>query len=155
MKMTTINPTHVTVAPDYLLRRVLQGNMVFSGLTGLVLTVDAGLLSRWLGIPAAWMLVVIGVGLLGFAWGLFQIAKQNPIDLRQANAILFMDVAWVVGSALLLFTGWVSFTTAGWWTVLLVADVVALFAILETIGIRRAAHGNPRNRAGTMPRATN
>ena len=59
------------------------------------------------------------------------------MNLRQANAILLMDIAWVVGSALLLFTGWVSFTTAGWWAVLLVADVVALFAILEFVGIRR------------------
>lgn len=135
--MTTINPTHVTVAPDRLLRRVLQANMVFSGLSGLLLAVGAGPLSRWLGIPAAWILVVIGIGLLGFAWQLFQTAKQSPIDLGQANAILLMDVAWVIGSALLLFTGWVAFSTAGWWAVLLVADVVAAFAILEFVGIRR------------------
>lgn len=135
--MTTINPAQITVAPDQLLRRVLQANMIFSGLSGLLLTVGADPLSRWLGIPAAWMLVVIGISLLGFAWQLFQTARQSPIDLRQANAILLMDVAWVVGSALLLFSGWVAFTTAGWWAVLLVADVVALFAVLEFVGIRR------------------
>lgn len=135
--MTTINSTQTTVAPDHLLRRVLQANMVFSGLSGLLLAVGAGPLSRWLGIPAVWLLVVIGVGLLGFAWQLFQTAKQSPVDLRQANAILFMDIAWVIGSALLLFTGWVSFTTAGWWAVLLVADAVAAFAIVEFVGIRR------------------
>ena len=138
--MTPIDSTRPTVAPiapDQLLRRVLQANMVFSGLSGLLLAVDAGPLSRWLGVPAAWILMVIGIGLLGFAWQLFQTAKQSPMNLRQANAILLMDIAWVVGSALLLFTGWVSFTTAGWWAVLLVADVVALFAILEFVGIRR------------------
>lgn len=141
--MTTINPTQITVAPDHLLRRVLQANLVFSGLSGLLLAVGAAPLSRWLGIPAAWVLVVIGIGLLGFAWQLFQTAKQSPIDLHQANAILFMDVAWVVGSALLLFTGWVSFTTAGWWAVLLVADAVAAFAILEYVGIRRVRTWQP------------
>lgn len=141
--MTTINPTHVTGAPGHLLRRVLQANMVFSGLSGLLLAVDAGPLSRWLGIPAAWLLVVIGIGLLGFAWQLFQTAQQNPMNLRQANAILVLDVAWVVGSALLLFTGWVAFTTAGWWAVLLVADVVAAFAILEYVGIKRVRTGQP------------
>jgi hypothetical protein len=135
--MTTINPTHVTVASDQFLRRVLQANMVFSGLSGLLLAVGASPLSRWLGIPAAWLLVVIGIGLMGFAWQLFQTARQSPIDLRQAHAILFMDIAWVVGSALLLFTGWVSFTPAGGWAVLLVADAVAAFAILEYVGIRR------------------
>lgn len=141
--MTTINAARITVAPDQLLRRVLQANMVFSSLSGLLLAVDADPLSRWLGVPAAWMLVVIGVGLLGFAWQLFQTARQRPIDLRQANAILVMDVAWVVGSALLLFSGWVSFTTAGWWAVLLVADAVALFAILEYVGIRRVRTRQP------------
>lgn len=144
--MTTIDstrPTAAPVAPDQLLRRVLQANMVFSGLSGLLLAVDAGPLSRWLGIPATWLLVVIGVGLLGFAWQLFQTAKQSPIDLRQATAILWMDIAWVVGSALLLFTGWVAFTTAGWWAVLLVADLVALFAILEYVGIKRMRAWQP------------
>ncbi len=137
MEMTTINSTRVTDAPDQFLRRVLQANMIFSGLSGLLLAVGAGPLSRWLGIPAAWILVVIGVGLLGFAWQLFQTARQSPIDLRQANVILFMDIAWVIGSALLLFPGWVAFTAAGWWAVLLVADAVAAFAILEYVGIRR------------------
>lgn len=141
--MTTINSTQITVAPDQFLRRVLQANMVFSGLSGLFLAVDAGPLSRWLGIPAAWIVVVIGVGLLGFAWQLFQTAKQSSLNLRQANAIFWLDVAWVVGSALLLFTGWVSFTTAGWWTVLLVADAVTLFAILEYVGIRRVRAWQP------------
>jgi hypothetical protein len=141
--MTTMNSTHITVMPDQLLRRVLQANMVFSGLSGLLLAVGAGPLSGWLGIPAAWILVVIGVGLLGFAWQLFQTARQSPLDLRQANAIFWLDVAWVIGSALLLFTGWVSFTTAGWWAVLLVADAVALFAILEYVGIRRVRAWQP------------
>ena len=138
MKVTTINSTPIPVSPDRLLRRVLQANMIFSGLSGLVLTVDAAPLSRWLGIPSAWILVAIGLGLLGFAGELFYIARQKPLNLRLANAILWMDVAWVVGSALLLFTGWVPLTTAGWWAVALMADVVTLLAILEYVGIRRA-----------------
>jgi hypothetical protein len=135
--MTNIDSVNKNVAPDQLLRRVLQANMVFSAISGLVLAVEAGPISRWLGLPTAWILVVLGVGLLGFAWQLFQTARQTPIELRQANAILLMDVAWVVGSALLLLTSWVAFTNAGWWAVLLVADMVALFAIMEYVGIRR------------------
>ena len=141
--MTTIDSARANIAPDSLLRRVLQANMIFSGVSGLLLAVDAGPLSRWLGLPAAWILVVTGLGLLGFAWQLFQTAKQAPINLRQANTILLVDVAWVVGSALLLFTGWVSFSAAGWWAVLAVADMVALFAILEFVGIRRVGAWQP------------
>lgn len=141
--MTTINTAQITVAPDQFLRRVLQANLVFSGLSGLLLAVGAGPLSHRLGVPAAWMLVVIGIGLLGFAWQLFQTAKQNPIELWQANAIFWLDVTWVIGSALLLFSGWVAFTTAGWWAVLLVADMVAIFAVLEYVGIRRVRTWQP------------
>lgn len=136
--MTNINTTTVNGAADQLLRGVLQANMIFSGLSGLLLAVAAAPLKQWLGVPATWPLVVIGIGLLGFAWLLFGIARQNPIDLRQANLIFWLDVAWVIGSALLLFTGLVSFTNAGWWAVLVVADAVALFAIMEFVGIRRA-----------------
>lgn len=135
--MTTLHTTQTAVAPDQFLRRVLQSNMVFSALCGLLLTVDAAPLSQWLGLPAAWPLVMIGVGLFGFAGLLYQIARQSPLDLRQANIIFWLDVAWVVGNALLLVTGWAPLTTAGWWAVLLVADVVALFAILEFVGMRR------------------
>lgn len=136
--MTNINTTTVNGAADQPLRGVLQANMIFSGLSGLLLAVAAAPLRQWLDVPATWPLVVIGIGLLGFAWLLFLIARQSPIDLRQANLIFWLDVAWVIGSALLLFTGWVSFTNAGWWAVLLVADAVALFAIMEFVGIRRA-----------------
>jgi hypothetical protein len=139
--MTTIDstrPAAAPVAPDQLLHRVLQANMVFSGLTGLLLVVDAAPLSQWLGVPATWLLVVLGIGLLGFAGLLYLTARQRPLDLRQANLIFWLDVAWVVGSALLLATGWAPLTSAGWWAVLVVADVVALFAILEFVGIRRA-----------------
>jgi hypothetical protein len=136
--MTNINTATVNGAAGQLLRGVLQANMIFSGLSGLLLAAAATPLSSWLGVPAVWPLVGIGIGLLGFAWLLFQITRQSPIDLRQASLTFWLDVAWVVGSALLLTTGWVPLTTAGWWAVLLVADVVALFAILEFVGIRRA-----------------
>jgi hypothetical protein len=88
-------------------------------------------------VPATGLLVVLGIGLLGFAGLLYLTARQRPLGLRQANLIFWLDVAWVVGSALLLATGWAPLTSAGWWAVLVVADVVALFAILEFVGIRR------------------
>lgn len=139
--MININTATANGSADQLLRGVLQGNMFFSGLSGLLLAGAAAPLARWLGVPAIWPLLLIGVGLLGFAWLLSQIARTYPLNLRQANGIFWLDVAWVVGSALLLVTGWVPLTTAGWWAVLLVADMVAIFAILEFVGIRRVRTG--------------
>ncbi len=54
-------------------------------------------------------------------------------------AVIVLDVAWVAGSALILLFDLVPLTTAGRWTIALLAEVVALFAILQTIGLRRAA----------------
>ena len=41
------------------------------------------------------------------------------------------------GSIDILVTDWVPLTTAGWWTVAIVADIVAVFAIVQFYALRR------------------
>lgn len=48
-----------------------------------------------------------------------------------------MDVAWVMGSTIILFTNWASLTNAGWWAVTVVADIVTIFAVVQYVGLRR------------------
>ena len=47
------------------------------------------------------------------------------------------DIAWVVGSIIFLVSDALSLTTAGNWDVLIVGDVVLLFAIAQILGLRR------------------
>ena len=51
--------------------------------------------------------------------------------------VIALDVLWVLGSVLLIFTDLVPLSIGGKWTVALIADIVALFAILQYVGLRR------------------
>jgi hypothetical protein len=49
-----------------------------------------------------------------------------------------LDVAWVAGSVIILVLDLVPFTVAGRWTIILLAEAVAVFAILQYISLRRS-----------------
>jgi hypothetical protein len=46
------------------------------------------------------------------------------------------DLAWVVGSAFILFLPVVSLSTAGKWAIAIVADIVLVFAIWQFFALR-------------------
>ena len=52
-------------------------------------------------------------------------------------AIIAFNLAWVVGSVVLVAAGWFELTVLGTAFVLLQAAAVALFACLEFVGLRR------------------
>ena len=123
--------------PDTFLGRSLFGNALFSTLSGLILLLAAGPLSAWMGVVDTLTLRVIGGVLLFFALDLFQQSSKAAVPRWKAFYFVVMDVAWVLGSAVLIWGLALPFTTAGQWTILLVADVVGLFAVLQWIGLRR------------------
>lgn len=126
------------VHPSDLLSRTLRGNSVFSIISGLALTFGAAPIASFMGIADASLIIaVIGVGILGFAAFLWTIIAKSLLDRRLAAAVFIMDVAWVVISLVVLVTDAFSLSTGGRWAVLIVADVVAVFAILEFVGMRR------------------
>jgi hypothetical protein len=54
------------------------------------------------------------------------------------------DVGWIVATiAILLLDPW-GFTTGGKWLLAFIGDIVAAFAILQYLGLRRLNHA-PRN----------
>lgn len=122
-----------------LLRRALQLNGAFSGASGVALIVGASPLAAFLGIPNALVLAAIGAGLLVYAAGLWRNARRDAIRVIEARVAVAMDVAWVVGSGLVLvaFAEPIGLTVAGKWCIALVADVVLAFAVAQMIGLRR------------------
>lgn len=122
------------------LRRALRGNSAFSAASGLVLLVAARPLASFIGLDAPLALVVLGVILILYAGWLFWVASQESIDSRYGMTAVILDVAWVGGSALILLGGWPPLTVAGKWTVALLAEVVAVFAVWQAVGLRRARH---------------
>ena len=122
---------------DRLLRASLRGNAAFSSLCALISLAYAGPLAQTLGIPSPALLTALGVQLLAFAALLLVLASRPTIPLRLAWAVVAADVLWVVGTIPLVLGE--TLTRAGVWTAIGIADVVAIFAFLQALGIRRAS----------------
>jgi len=122
------------------LRNALRANVIFSALSGLLLLFGTSSVAAFLGLEAAnanTILTVMGVGLLLWAGYTFWVSSQSPVNKWAVFSVIEGDVLWVIGSIILLFTGWVTFSTSGNWAVAIVADIVGLFAILQYWGWRR------------------
>lgn len=137
----TLQTTSTRIKSD-LLRRALQANSIFSGVSGGIFIAAAGPLTSFLGLDAPVILILTGVLLILYAVGLWQTAARNPINRRLALIAVILDAAWVIGSLAILLTGWLSLTTGGRWVVAIVADVVAIFAGLQWYALRQNKGGN-------------
>lgn len=138
MQSQTVSNNQVYQSKFTFLRRALQSNALFSLLTGLAFTVASGPIARFLGtnIPIA-IVLVVGLSLLPFGYGVYRVAAQPEIVPRHASIITVMDITWVIGSYLLLVLAWDLFSVAGRWLVALQAEAVFTFAVLQFIGLRR------------------
>jgi len=117
------------------LRKALMGNALFSTLSGLTILFAPGWVLRILGLSKDVSLPILGLGLLVFAATLVINARRQQVKTSDAWIAVLMDVAWVLGSYVLIFI--VPFSTEGKWVVGLVAELVLGFAVLQFVGIRR------------------
>lgn len=138
MQTQTVSTNQVQHSESTFLRRALQGNALFSLVTGLAFTFAAGPIARFIGpdIPTI-IVLIVGLGLLPFSYLVFRVTAQSPIQPSQARSITMMDISWVVGSILLLVLGWSLFSVAGRWFIGLQAEAIVTFALLQIIGLRR------------------
>src|SRR5215469_672416 len=123
-----------------LLRRALQGNALFSMISGaFILAINRGLV-EFLGLPSNASLTPLGIGLLGYVVWLLWNAKREKIRILDAWIAVILDIVWVVGSYALLLA--VRFSSGGKWAVVLVAELVFLFAVMQWLGLRRVSRSN-------------
>ena len=120
-----------------LLRRALLGNATFSGLSGLILALDAAPIAHFLGLENPTILLITGIVLMLYVPFLVWLANKTPIPRLLAWLVIELDFLWVIGSAVLVFSTLVPLTVSGKWAIAILADVVAVFAILQYIGLRR------------------
>lgn len=118
-----------------LLRRALQGNALFSVISGVVILATNRTLVEFLGLPRDASLTALGIGLLGYAGWLLWNARREKIKILDAWIAVILDMVWVMGSYALLFE--VKFSSGGKWAVVLVAELVFLFGVMQWIGLRR------------------
>lgn len=142
---TTIRPHAQTAAESVatqslFLRRALQADTLLSGLSGLIALIDAPLIANLLGFSstaATRNVMLLGIGMLAWAALAFWVSTRPQHSRGLVFTIIEGNLLWVVGSILLLVTGWLPLSTSGKWTVAIVADLVGLLAILQYVGWRR------------------
>ena len=119
-----------------LLRNSLIGNALFSMLSALVILASTGWLAQFLGLRDHIFLTVLAISLAGYAVILLINARRPTIKISDAWMAVILDAVWVIGSYALIFV--VPFTVGGKWLIVAVAEIVFVFAVLQTFGIRRA-----------------
>jgi len=120
-----------------LIRRVLYGNAIFSGVSGLFFVIASHVVAKFIGIGAPLAILIIGIGLTGYAGMIYISASRSEISRSFVLTAVFSDSAWVVLSILLLVTGWVPFSGEGKWAIGIVAMIVDIFATLQFIEWRK------------------
>ncbi len=121
-----------------LLRRALLANADFSILFGVGMLVSAEPFAAFLGFAHPAVLLAVGAVLVLFAAATLWLAARSAPPLGLAKLIVAMDAGWVLASALLLLAGPELFNAEGRLVVGVVAGAVALIALLEALGVRRA-----------------
>src|SRR4051812_27341196 len=118
------------------LRYALLADAIASGATGVLLIAGAGLLDGLLGLPVALMreaglLLVPYMALVAF------VATREHISRPAVQTIVALNIVWTVASIGLLLTDYVAPAALGYAFVIAQAAVVAVFAELQLIGLRR------------------
>ena len=129
---------------DRLLRRALWGNAIFSAASGVVMAAFSAPLARLAiqeagaisGSDFALVLELLGLGLIVFGLACAWIASRQTLPRTWARVVFAADLAWVVGSLLVLGlpSMWTAIGLAG---MVIQALIVADFVVLEYLGLRR------------------
>ncbi|MCI0709366.1 MAG: hypothetical protein L0154_04310 [Chloroflexi bacterium] len=136
--MTTQTTTHQVTSTNFnLLKTALRGNALFSVISAVVTLVTSGSVAEFMGVEDNLPFIILGVGLVLWAVDVYFVSSQDPIRPDYVKMIIGGDLLWVAGSAVLLLFDPFDFSTAGMWAVLVVADIVLTFAIVQYVGLRR------------------
>lgn len=120
-----------------MLGKVLRADGAFALFSGLILFLGAKPIAVLIELSQPLALSILGVVLLSYASMLFFVAGR-PIEQAGARLAIILNVSWVVASYTGLLLGWFPVNGAGKWAIALIAEAVAIFAILEFIALRRA-----------------
>lgn len=141
--MTTITSylppfrTADTTDRTYFLRGALRLDAVVTGLNGVAYLAAAGPLHDLLGASPG-TLRAIGAFLLAFAVALGVIASRATVSRAAVAVVIVANAVWVVDSLVVARREMFDLSTAGVVWTFAQAAVVAGFAALEYVGLRRA-----------------
>ena len=123
--------------PSPMLRFALIADAVASSASAALMLAGGSILEGLLGLPAA-LLREAGLILIPYVAFVGYLGTQARVSAPAVWAVIGCNVAWVVGSALLLVSGFVTPTALGYAFMIAQAAAVAIFAELQYVGLRRA-----------------
>jgi hypothetical protein len=127
----------MTIHSSPLLRQALVADATTSAAFGLLMLLAAGPLGSLLGLPEM-LLRASGIVLLPFAAFLAWLGLREQVQKPLVWAVVIGNALWVADSLLLLVSGWVQPTTAGYAFVIMQALAVLMYAEFQFIGLRRS-----------------
>ena len=126
------------INPSPFLRRALQIDALFSGVSALLLVFGAGLLAPLTNLPEGFLRNT-GLVLVVFVLGVGYLASRHVMSKGAVVAVIAINAVWTIGSIALLVSGWLSPNLLGQLFIVMQAIAVGVFAELEFIGLRRSA----------------
>jgi hypothetical protein len=119
------------------LRRALFADAIFSGISAVVMTVDAGALASFLNLPEA-LLRETGLFLIAYAALVGWLGARPSVPKVLVMIVVVGNAAWALASIALLFSGAVSPNLLG--EIVIVAQAIAtgVFAELQYTGVRKS-----------------
>lgn len=120
------------------LRRVLLADALVSGASGLLMAAGAGYLTNLLALPED-LLRYAGLILLPYGALVAWVATRTQLMRPAVWAVIAVNALWAIDSIVLLLSGWVTPNLLGYIFVMTQALVVALFAELQFMGVRKSA----------------
>jgi hypothetical protein len=125
------------IHPSTLLRRALLADAVFSGVSALLLTFDAGALAPLTNLPEA-LLLEAGLFLIAYTALVGWLGTRQALPKPLVGIVIAGNAMWTLASIALLFSGAVTPNLLGEAAVVMQAIAVGVLAELQYIGLRRS-----------------
>ena len=126
----------VNVAPDTMVRRVLQIDAVVTGANGVAYLAASSLLDSPLGVPAGFLRGV-GAFLCVFALAVWTIAAMRRVHPGAVTSVAVANAGWVAASLTYAIAGWHDPSAGGTVWTILQSMTVAGFAAAQVWAVRR------------------
>jgi hypothetical protein len=130
--------TNAPLLPSPLLRQALLADAVTTAACAALMIAGAGFLEGLLGLPAT-LLRAAGLLLIPFVAYVVMLGFRERVSRGAVWSVIGLNAVWVVDSVLLLVSGYVTPTGSGIAFVLAQAAVVAMYAELQFMGLRRSS----------------
>jgi len=125
------------IHPSPFLRRAIQADAIFSGISAVLLTLGAGEFAPLLNLPEA-LLRETGLFLVAYAALVAWLGARPTMPRALVTIVIAGNAAWTLASIALLFGGAVTPNLLGETAIAIQAIVVGALAELQFIGLRRS-----------------